>query len=100
MLYTRLNDVGTAFEPQRNLITAAVVLDGGGSVAADAAGNVYVFWHAPEPGKKGEGNRRVWVAASADEGKTFAAERAASTEPTGACGCCGLRAFADRKGRA
>ncbi len=98
MLYTRLNDAGTAFEPQRNLIQSAVGLDGGGSVAADGAGNVYVFWHAPEPGKKGEDNRRVWVAASADDGKTFAPERAASTEPTGACGCCGLRAFADSKG--
>jgi RNA polymerase sigma factor (sigma-70 family) len=98
MLYTRLNDAGSAFEPQRNLIRKAVGLDGGGSVAADAAGNVYVFWHAPDPGKKGEDNRRVWVAVSTDEGKTFAPERAASTEPTGACGCCGMRAFADGKG--
>jgi RNA polymerase sigma factor (sigma-70 family) len=98
MLYTRLNDEGTAFEPQRNLITSAAVLDGGGSVAADGMGNVYVFWHAPEPGKKGEDNRKVWVAVSTDDGKIFTAERAASTEPTGACGCCGLRAFADSKG--
>jgi RNA polymerase sigma factor (sigma-70 family) len=99
MLYTRLNDSGTAFEPQRNLIHSAGGLDGGGSVAADEAGNVYVFWHAPDPGKRGEDNRKVWVAVSTDEGKTFAAERAASTKPTGACGCCGLRAFADSKGR-
>lgn len=99
MLYARLNDDGTAFEPQRNVIQSAVGLDGGGSVAADGAGNVYVFWHAPDPGTKGEDNRRVWVAASADEGKTFAADRPASTEPTGACGCCGLRAFADSKGK-
>jgi RNA polymerase sigma factor (sigma-70 family) len=98
MLYTRLNNAGTAFETQRNLIRSAVGLDGGGSVAADGAGNVYVFWHAPEPDKKGEDNRRVWVAVSTDEGKTFAAEKAASTEPTGACGCCGMRGFADSKG--
>jgi hypothetical protein len=98
MLYTRLNDAGTAFEPQRNVIRSAGGLDTGGSVAADGAGNVYVFWHAPEPGKRGEDNRRVWVAVSADEGKTFAAEKAAYTEPTGACGCCGMRAFADAKG--
>lgn len=98
MLYTRLNDEGTGFEPQRNLIQSAFGLDGGGSVAADDAGNVYVFWHAPDVDKKGEDNRRVWVAVSTDEGKTFAAERAASTKPTGACGCCGLRAFADSKG--
>jgi hypothetical protein len=99
MLYARLNDAGTAFEPERNVIRTAFGLDGGGSVAADGAGNVYVFWHAPSPGKKGEENRRVWVAVSTDEGKTFAAERAAS-EATGACGCCGLRAFADSKGTA
>jgi hypothetical protein len=98
MLYTRLNDAGTAFEPQRNLLHSEVYLDGGGSVAADGTGNVYVFWHAPEVDKKGEGNRRVWVAASTDEGKTFAPARAAYAEPTGACGCCGLRAFADSKG--
>jgi hypothetical protein len=99
MLFARLNDAGTAFEPQRNLMTATVTLDGGGSVASDAAGNVLVFWHAPQPDKRGEVNRKVWVAVSTDEGKTFAAERVASPRPTGACGCCGLRAFADSKGR-
>jgi hypothetical protein len=99
MLYTRLDDEGKGFEPQRNLIQATgAVLDGGGSVAADGAGNVYVFWHSPGSGKKGEVNRRVWVAVSTDDGKTFAAEKAATDEPTGACGCCGLRAFADKKG--
>src|SRR5262249_43476538 len=35
MLYTRLNEAGTAFEPERDVITAARGLDGGGSVAAD-----------------------------------------------------------------
>ena len=48
MLYTRLHDVGDAFEPQRNLIVSHPGLDGGGSVAADREGNVYVAWHAPE----------------------------------------------------
>jgi hypothetical protein len=98
MLTTRMNDAGTEFEPQRNVIQSASGLDGGGSVAADAEGNVYVAWHAPEPGVRGEANRCVWVAHSADEGKTFAAEKRANAEPTGACGCCGLRAFADDKG--
>src|SRR5262249_999888 len=91
-------DAGKAFEPQRNLIQVAPGLDGGGSVAADGAGNVYVSWHAPEPGSKGEDNRRIWVARSTDEGKTFAKEVAASAEATGVCGCCGMRAFSDRKG--
>ncbi len=98
MLYTRLNDEGTAFEAQRNLIQVAGGLDGGGSVAADDAGNVYVAWHAAEPSEKGEANRRVWLARSTDEGKTFAREKAVYEKPTGVCGCCSLRAFADRRG--
>jgi hypothetical protein len=99
MLYARLNDAGTAFEEQRNLMQKTTTLDGGGTVAADRAGNVYVCWQAIEPDRKGEDNRRVWVAVSTDEGKTFAAEKPANTEPTGACGCCGVRAFADSKGK-
>jgi hypothetical protein len=99
MLYARLNDAGTAFEKQRDLMRDTAVLDGGGSVAADGAGNVYVAWHALQKGgEPGEGHRRVWVARSADEGKTFAKEAPAWGEATGACACCGLRAFADRKG--
>src|SRR5712671_1255240 len=60
MLYTRLNDAGTTFEPQRNLMLHSFGLDGGGSIAADRAGNVYVVWHgiaqseAKVPGREGE----------------------------------------------
>lgn len=99
MLYTRLNDAGTAFEPERDVITAARGLDGGGSVAADNQGNVYVFWHAPKPGNtNGEAGRAVFVARSTDDGKTFAPEKLASAKPTGACGCCGMKSFADSEG--
>jgi hypothetical protein len=48
MLFTRLNDAGTGFEPER--------------------GNVYVFWHALVPGSEGEQNRRVWQVRSTDDG--------------------------------
>jgi hypothetical protein len=99
LLYTRLNDDSTDFEPQRNVIQSAYGLDGGASVAADSAGNVYVVWHAPDPGKRGEDNRCVWVARSKDDGKIFAPEKRAFAESTGACGCCGMRAFADSQGR-
>jgi len=98
MIYARLNDAGTAFEPERNMIAAAWGVDGGGSLAADAHGDVYVFWHAPLPGKTGEANRRVWMAKSTDDGKTFAREVLAFDQPTGACGCCGMRAFASADG--
>jgi hypothetical protein len=98
MLYTRLNDAGTAFEPERNVIQKAWGLNGGGSLAADNDGNVYVFWHAPPPGREGEQNRRVWVARSTDDGRTFEPEHLAFDKPTGACGCCGMKAFADASG--
>jgi hypothetical protein len=98
MLYTRLNHTGSAFEPQRDLIQVGRGIDGGGAVAADSAGNVYVLWHAPAPGTEGEGNRRVWIARSTDEGATFEQERPVWDRATGACGCCGLDAFVDRNG--
>src|SRR5262249_45884562 len=93
------NDAGTAFEDQRNLMQASSILDGGGTVAADDAGAVYVAWHALKTGgERGEDHRQVWVARSADDGKTFSREAPAWAEPTGACGCCSLHAFADSKG--
>ncbi len=92
MLYTRLNDEGTAFEKQRNITRTAFGLDGGGSIAADTLGRVWVAWHA---GQEGEDTRRVWVARSDDEGANFTTEERANPIESGACGCCGMRAFSD-----
>jgi hypothetical protein len=98
MYYTRLNDAGTEFEPPRNLVTWAGGLDGGGTVGADAKGNVYVAWHGhPVDAKMGELGRAVFVARSSDEGKTFAREEKASGSADGTCACCGMRAYADSK---
>ena len=97
MLYTHLNEAGTAFEPQRNLITWAGGLDGGGTLAADPQGHVYVAWHA-NPQKDGEANRCVYMARSTDNGKRFEKEIRINPQPTGVCGCCSLRAFADSGG--
>ena len=94
-LYARSNTDATAFEPQRNLTTRSYGVDGGGSIAADANGNVYTAWHSlPVGGQNGEDHRLVWIARSTDDGATFAAEQPAWREPTGACGCCGVRMFA------
>jgi hypothetical protein len=94
MLYTHLNDAGTRFEPERNLMTWTRGLDGGGSVAADDRGNVYVTWHGSAPdNKQGEAGRAVFVAHSRDEGKRFAREVRANPVETGACGCCGMKAL-------
>jgi hypothetical protein len=99
MLYARLNYRGNAFEPQRNLMQETFGLDGGGSIAADHNGNVYVGWHGKAAGARpGEAGRRIWIARSRDEGRTFANERPVSEEPTGACGCCGMRLFVDSRG--
>ncbi len=88
LLYTRLNDRGDGFEPQRNLIQSAYGLDGGACIAADANGRVVVAWHA---GERQEGERRVWIVSSDDDGRTFNGERAIDVDQVGACGCCGMR---------
>jgi hypothetical protein len=97
VLFSRLNDSHTAFEPQQNLMRYAKSGDGGLSVAADRQGNVYAVWHAMgfEPG---EDHRRVYLARSTDDGKAFAREAPISPADLGACGCCGMRAFADERG--
>jgi len=98
MLYTRMNDARTGFEPQRNLLQFAAGLDGGGAIAADSRGRVFVAWHAGGPESKGEGDRRVWLTTSTDDGRTFGRERAISNIETGACGCCGMDGLVDSRG--
>lgn len=100
MLYARLEKPGEQFSRQRNVMMSTTGLDGGGSVAADARGNVYAVWHGRKKSDaEGEENRAVYVARSADDGKTFAEEQRANSEDTGACGCCGLKAYAEPEGR-
>lgn len=99
MLYARLSADRTEFEPQRNLMTSTMNLDGGGSVAADLRGNVFVIWHAhPRTGPDDELHRAVYLSRSTDDGKTFTPETRVNPEGVGVCGCCGLKAFADRQG--
>ncbi len=99
MLYSRSDEGRGRFEPQRNLMQRTSALDGGGTVTADNAGNVYVLWHGrTEDAEPGEAGRRMWVARSKDDGATFAPETPAWDQPTGACACCGTRALATRDG--
>lgn len=97
MLYTRKAANAAAFEPQRNLITWAEGLDGGGSVAADGEGHVYVTWHA-SAGATNDGQRIVCVSTSRDDGKIFAKEIAPIESKTGVCACCSMRAGSDTAG--
>lgn len=99
LLYTRLSAAGDAFEPQRNLMQHTFALDGGGTVAADDQGGVFVAWHGKADGAaEGEGGRRVYLTRSLDSGATFERETAISPAATGACGCCGMKLFAASDG--
>lgn len=94
LLYARLEPAGRSFTEARNLMTQTTALDGDSSIAADDDGHVYAAWHAQLPGAKGEQDRRVWLARSEDDGKTFSPELDVLSEATGVCACCGLTASA------
>jgi hypothetical protein len=97
-LYSRMNERGDAFEPQRNLSGQTAQLDGGGGIVTDGDGRVFAFWHAsPNETSTGEKERRVFLAVSEDDGQTFTPERAISPA-NGTCGCCALRAATDANG--
>ena len=99
LLFARLNTVGDAFEPQRNLLTRTWNLDGGASVASDEEGRVYIAWHANDREDQDETGRRVFLSASTDDGATFSPEKPVWNTPTGACGCCRVGIKAENGGR-
>ena len=96
LAYARLGVDGLTFERQRNLSLGTGDLDGGGSVAADGAGDVYVVWHVSPPGGD-ESQGGVCLARSLDGGRSFKPTRRINPEPTGQCGCCAMKAFADSR---
>lgn len=93
--YARSKD-GRTFEPQR-VVSGNIAGIDGSTVAADATGRVAVAWHGLGP-KPGEGERLVYLASSTDDGAAFGRPAPATSAPTGACGCCGLKALFDRSG--
>jgi hypothetical protein len=95
--YARSNDAGGGFEDARNVVTWATGVDGGGAVAADDSGRVFVVWHA-NPGGGPDAGRTVFLARSDDDGMTLGREERVSPAELGACGCCGMRALVDRTG--
>ena len=97
VLYARMSADGQRFETERNVRQFTAFLDGG-SIAADRSGRVYVTWHGGQTGMAGEADRNVWITESHDDGQTFGREAPAAASSTGACGCCGLGALADRAG--
>ena len=102
LLYTRMNDAGDGFEPERNMMGSTTLLDGGGSVAADSQGDVFVVWHAQPvdgSGPRDEHSREVFLARSSDGGGTFEPEHVISPAGSGACPCCGLKVFCPAPGK-
>lgn len=95
MNYARLEANAKAFGPQRS-ISGKWSVDGGGAIAADNQGNIFVFWHSVSKGA-GEKNRKVFVAISSDQGQHFDKEHAISP-PLGVCGCCAMQAEGDSEG--
>ena len=92
--YTRTNEDGQGFEEQFAVASGDGV-ETGPSVAADHAGNVYLFWHS---GGGEDAGRAVYMAASRDEGFIFELARPINAEVEGACACCGLAALTDDTG--
>ena len=98
LLYTYLDPGSRRFVSQRNVMQHSSQLDGGGSVAADSEGRVYVLWHGAAASRTGETNRAVFLAFSSDDGLTLSPERMISPPNSGACGCCGLTATTTAEG--
>jgi hypothetical protein len=96
--YTHTAAGGGGFEAERTMPTNMGDIDAP-ALAADPDGFVYVGWHGHAAGAPGrEDSRAVWMRTSRDDGKTFEAERPAWSQPTGACGCCGLEFYAPHGG--
>jgi hypothetical protein len=90
--FSRSDDGGKTFEPQRNLLQEPT--PGVDHVSVAASGKtVAVFWI---DGRGGEDDNapttaEVWYALSTDSGKTFSRERRiAANPPLRACACCRL----------
>ncbi len=94
LYYTRMEDGGKSFSPQRDLLGNTRHLDGGASIAATDSGGVFVVWHAA-PSKEGmETDRLVYVRHSTDDGTTFTSATAVEGVAPGVCACCSLKALA------
>ena len=95
-LYSRSLD-GKSFSPQKDMKGKTSHMDGGGSIAANSQGAVYLVWHANKEGTMGEQNRRVFLAISSNNGDSFSPEKEVSPTDLGICPCCSLKAGAKGK---
>ena len=92
--YTRTNEEGPGFEPQFG-VGGGFYAEAAPSLAADTAGNVFMFWHE---GLGEDAGRAVYITVSHDDGLIWEPTRAVNAETEGACNCCNLRALSDETG--
>ncbi len=86
------------FSREQNLLSWTRHLDGGGSLAVDSRGNLFVAWHGRgDSPVEGEMGRQVFMSVSVDGGETFSRERAIAEAPQGVCSCCGMRVHTDQQ---
>ncbi len=84
---------GKTFRGQRNMLGNTTHLDGGSAIAADETGHVDIVFHAaPVGAPAGEASRRVFLARSTDDGRTFSVESPIDQPAVGVCACCSLMA--------
>ena len=98
MLHTRLNDEGTAFETEKNIIGKTMGFEGVGSVVAEPDSKiVYAFWAGQlKPGPEME--RDMYMAFSQNEGRDWSEPKKLSVDIQGNCRCCPIHASMDQRG--
>jgi hypothetical protein len=89
--FTQKDEADAAFAPQRNV--AGPTADARAVTVAADLDWIWVFWHAGDPKENAPANRRVWMAKSTDNGKTFPETRPISPAGLGICPNCGLCAL-------
>lgn len=95
VLYSRL--VGARFSAPVNVVKLGTGLDGGGAIAADANGTVWLLWHAMA-GATDDAQRVALARRSDDDGANFGPERKLLSWKAGVCACCEMGAVDDGGG--
>jgi len=98
MLHSRLNDAGTAFERETNLVGETIGFEGVGAVTVHPkTGFVHAFWAGQtEPGP--EMGRDLYMATSTDEGAHWSQPAKLDIDIEGNCRCCPIQAIIDAEG--